>query len=323
MAVTLAVLVTYYNEKSLLTECLESLRKSATLPDEILIHDDASAFPPEPYLPADLPVRIIRSTENRGPSGGRNVLLAATNCDYIHFHDSDDLFAPGWCDEVRARLEQSQPDVLFTGAATFRDSDPEKDVPIDLAELAVSPDLVRFCLSHSLLPACGTYLRERVLAIGGYSEKYWQSEDHDFHIRLALTKPRFEAIPRPLVRQRIHANNRSADQLRVWTDAVRILESAAISAGPDYGQDVCDALARCGRRLFQIGAVRESRQAFRAASRIGLPSFPDEPTYYRWVARHLGPLWAERVGKAYRSLLPDSARESVRMVLSPRTHQAR
>jgi glycosyltransferase involved in cell wall biosynthesis len=312
MGSTIAVLITYHNEGPLLTECLESLRNAERLPDEILVHDDASTSRPERYLPLDLPVRVIRSEENRGPSRGRNILLAACQSTWVHFQDADDLFAPGWCNEVRAVLERNAPDVLFTAAESFRDARPDRRVSAEMGSLATAKDLVRYCLEHSPLPACGTYRRETVLAIGGYSEQYWQSEDQDFHIRLALTRPRFEFLARPLVWQRLHANNRSSDQVRVWSDAVRVLESAAAAAGPDYQQDICNALARAGRKLYQLGAVRESKRAFDAAASIGHADFPGQPAYYRIVAKSCGPLWAERVGSVYRHLLPASVRSALR-----------
>lgn len=59
MAVTIAVLITYHNEGPLLTECLDSLRRGGSQPDEVLIYDDASDIPPEPYIPAGMPVRVI------------------------------------------------------------------------------------------------------------------------------------------------------------------------------------------------------------------------------------------------------------------------
>jgi len=44
MPPTISVLITYYNERELLTECLRSLAAQTQLPDEILIYDDASTY---------------------------------------------------------------------------------------------------------------------------------------------------------------------------------------------------------------------------------------------------------------------------------------
>ena len=117
--VRIGVGLTYYNEGPLLTECLESLRQAEDRPDEILIYDDASRVPPEPYIPSDMPVRVIKGEVNRGPARGRNALLEACSCDYLHFHDSDDLFAPEWCREVRCLLERNPVDAVLTEGIFF------------------------------------------------------------------------------------------------------------------------------------------------------------------------------------------------------------
>ena len=271
MAVTIAVLITYHNEGPLLTECLDSLRRGGSQPDEVLIYDDASDIPPEPYIPAGMPVRVITGRENRGPSCGRNALLKASGCTYIHFHDADDLFAPAWCESVRAKFGAGSPEAVFTDVASFYHGQESEAGRTDLTELAVNPDLVRYCLSHGLLVPSGTYLRKRVLDIGGYSESYWQSEDFDFHIRLGASGLRFGVIPQPLVRIRLHDSNRSKDHVRVWSDGVKILEALAGELEPEYLPDVCDALARAGRVLFHLGARAEAQRAFTAAKRVGRP----------------------------------------------------
>ncbi len=96
------------------------------------------------------------------------------------------MFAPGWHDEVRARLESNGFDAVLTEVASFHHGQlPSEAAKGDLSELAGNADLIRFCITRGLLTPAGTHRRERVVAIGGYSCKYWQSEDYDFHIRLA------------------------------------------------------------------------------------------------------------------------------------------
>ncbi len=47
---TLAVLITYHNERALLQDCLESLRSGPETTDEVIVYDDASTYPAEDYL---------------------------------------------------------------------------------------------------------------------------------------------------------------------------------------------------------------------------------------------------------------------------------
>jgi hypothetical protein len=230
----------------------------------------------------------------------------------VHFHDADDLFAPGWCDQVRDRLEAAHPDALFTEVAWYQDGNLLQGQVLGLEELRRSQDLLRFCIRGALLPASGTYLRERVAAIGGYSTDYWQSEDYEFHIRLARSGVRFELICHPLIQIRIRAASRSNDRIRVYADGVRALEKLAKDVGPQYQQDVCEALARAGRTLYQLGAITEAKHAFAIAYQVGRPRFPEQSPAYRMIAASCGPMFAERVGRTYRAALPPTARGYLR-----------
>lgn len=309
----IAVLVTYHNEASLLTECLQSLCDADSLPDEIIVYDDASAVPPEPYIPDNLRVRVIKGRENHGPAYGRNVLLQASSCEYVNFHDADDLVASAWCDQVRARLDAVRPDVLFTEAASFCNGDLVQERVIGLQSLTEDRDLVRFCIRGAILPGAAIYQRERALEVGGYSTEYWQSEDYDFHIRLAHSGVNYDVICQPLLRIRMHEGNRSKDTVRVWVDAVRCLDELSGELGPGYAQDICDAVAKAGRTLYQAGALSEAEEAFRVAYRLGLPRFSEQTIWYRLLAQCGGPILAERVGRAYRKILPTAIRRSMQV----------
>src|SRR2546427_12916521 len=67
---TIGVLITYHDERELLRECLESIARQTVPPDEVLVFDDASKAPAAAYVPAGLPVRVLRTEANRGPSHG-------------------------------------------------------------------------------------------------------------------------------------------------------------------------------------------------------------------------------------------------------------
>src|SRR5579859_1014482 len=114
MKPTLGVLITYYNERELLRECLGSLMTCRDKPEEVLIYDDASQFPAEDYIPRGLNVQVIHAEVNGGPARGRNRLLGCSRSDYIHFQDADDLFHPDWAGRVRGRIQEISPEAVFT-----------------------------------------------------------------------------------------------------------------------------------------------------------------------------------------------------------------
>ncbi|MBY0369586.1 glycosyltransferase, partial [bacterium] len=116
----LGVLITYHNERGLLSECLHSLQLQAEPPEEIWIYDDASKYPAKDYLINGLDVKVIRGETGMGPSRGRNRLLGLAQSDYIHFHDADDFFRPGWAHGIREAIG-GNPDLILTELDSLRD----------------------------------------------------------------------------------------------------------------------------------------------------------------------------------------------------------
>jgi glycosyltransferase involved in cell wall biosynthesis len=308
MPITLGVLITYHNERELLQECLESLLSQPRRPNEILVYDDRSDYPAEDYVRYDIPVRIICGKVNKGPSYGRNVLLHASQSDYIHFHDADDLFHPDWCQRVRQTIRETQADAIFTEISSFIGKDLSCEKVLGLKQLIDEKDLVRFCIHASMLTPAGTYLREAVLRIGGYRNDLWQSEDYDFHIRLASSGITYSVIEDPLIFIRVRWSGRSHNHFEVWNSALHSISRLANELPTEYLIDLSEAAARIGSMLFQLGALPEARNAFQLARELGPPNFEGRAFVYRILARKMGQERAELVARWYRKKLPTPLR---------------
>jgi glycosyltransferase involved in cell wall biosynthesis len=308
---SIAVLITYHEERELLSENLASLHAQTRPPDEILIYDDASTAPAADYLPSGLPVRVLRGETNQGPGAGRNALLAASTSDYVHFHDADDLFLADWCQRVSDALDTTAPDIVFTEIMSSRDGVTVSGRVLELERLRADPDLLRFCLRYAMLTPSGTHRRGAIEAVGGFRAGLWQSEDFDFHIRLAASRPRYELVLEPLVHIRLRGESRSQQQVEVWTSALQAIEALAYELPADYRDELADAAARTGSVLFKLGAMSEARRAFGVASRVGRPSFQHKRGVHRVMARRLGPMLAERLAAGYQDVLPEPLRRLV------------
>lgn len=307
---SLAVLIPYYNEGVLLSECLASLFCQEDGPEEVLIYDDASDTRPEPYIPPGRQVHVLRGTRNRGPSVGRNVLLRACSCAYIHFHDADDLFAPEWASKVREAVAASTPDAVFTEISSFDENGVVCNAVLQIGQLIPQGDLVRFCIRGSMLPASGTFRRETVTAAGGYRESLWQSEDYEFHIRLAARGLRYAILPEALVKIRLRASGRSRKHpAEVYVSAVKAVELLARELPAEFHSDLADAAARFGRRIYELGMKGAARRAFRLARELGPPTFAGEGRLYRLVASLLRQEGAEWLGRQYRRAVPAALRQ--------------
>ena len=225
---TIGLYVTYYNEREFLTELIRSVLSEPNRPEEIIIYDDCSSFPARDFVPKDVAIKVICGSENRGPAFGRNRLLEYAGTQYVHFHDSDDFFLPGWSTRLREVIRDCAPEAIFTETAAYIDNQRQPELEVGLlAKLKTERDLLGFCLENVLNPASGTYSRKLLLSMGGYPEALWQAEDYAFHIRLATRCSSYAIITEPLVGVRIRSNSRSSNKLEVYRDALKGLKLLA------------------------------------------------------------------------------------------------
>jgi histidinol-phosphate phosphatase family protein len=84
---------------------LDSLAAQSPAPREVVVVDDrpADAGPGSLDLPAELPVRVLRSG-GRGPAAARNVGWRATSATWVAFVDDDVVLPTGWSRELVADL---------------------------------------------------------------------------------------------------------------------------------------------------------------------------------------------------------------------------
>ncbi len=303
-SLTIGVLITYYGERDLLRECLETIATQTRPPDEILIYDDASDAPAEQYVPAGLPVKILRGDVNRGPAYGRNQLLQASTSTHIHFHDADDLFHPDWHARVHDVLEATNVDVVFTEIDVAGDRSVQSTRVLALEGLAIGADLVRFCIQGVMLVPAGTYRRQTALANAAYRTSLWQAEDFDFHVRLAASRPTYAVITDPLVTIRVRPDGRSRDRVETWSAYVAAVEALSTELPGQYQSDLADAAARAGSILFKAGARDQAKRAFKLAARLGPPRFTTQRRLYRLLATTVGFETTEQLARAYRGMLP-------------------
>ncbi|HET9438642.1 MAG TPA: glycosyltransferase family 2 protein [Longimicrobiales bacterium] len=304
----LSVLITYHNEGRWLTECLQSIVPQLAADDEVLIHDDASSERAEDFVLADTRARMLRSTTNIGPARARNELLAASRGTHVHFHDADDLFADTWREKVGAALATGV-DVVFTDVAGFDDAGQSWHNVMGVSALNRTRDLLGHALRGGLLGNAGTYRREVVQRMGGYRNDLWQSEDYDFHIRLALEQPGWTVLEDDLVLIRHHGRQRSRKVREVWTCAVDALEKLAGEFPRDAYDDVAFAATRAGSALYASGAHEQAARAFALARRFGGARY-DRRAMQR-LTRLFGALPAEWLASTYRKVVPNALRARV------------
>ena len=298
----LSVLITYFNECELLTQCLETLLAQTKKPDEVLIYDDASSLRPEHYLLPGLPVRIVRGESNVGPGIGRNRLLAIASGDYIHFHDSDDWFHPEWWEVVSARLEEEPCDVVFTEITSSASAQPQYENPImGFAELGSDTNMVRYAIRNSLLVPSATIRKSSARTVQGFRNEMHQSEDKDFYIRLMASGVSWALETRPLICIRNRYGSRSKRAIEVWADGLKCLQLASKELSDLYAHDIANAAAQCATQLLWLDALNQARQAWKLAEQLGGADYEWRNPLFRRLVRLTGPELLERCSRKLQS----------------------
>ncbi|WP_321814276.1 MULTISPECIES: glycosyltransferase family 2 protein [unclassified Paraburkholderia] len=119
-ACNVSVVIPHYNRLDLLWVAIESIASQTVVPWEIIVVDDASAsqFELPSHCGADIKLRLIRETRNRGAAWCRNKGIEEATGDLIAFLDADDRWLPGKLERCIAELGPKPPDhearVLFS-----------------------------------------------------------------------------------------------------------------------------------------------------------------------------------------------------------------
>ena len=240
----LSVLVPCAPEAPYLAETLRSLEKQTYQDWELVLVLDgeceqnraaASILPPDR-------VRFVTTPKPRsGPAAARDLGLAACQGELLALCDADDL-----CEPERFALQVAEFDrrpelgLLGTWARRF-DSETGADrgplhCPTDPAELAR-----RLLLFNPLTTS--TTMMQTALArqLGGFNEAAVRVEDYDLWLRF-LGVAQVAALPKELVRYRLHGNHYSSG--RIIGPQSALLRRAKVAAARRLGVPVPTTLAR-------------------------------------------------------------------------------
>lgn len=114
----------FYTETlDVLKVCIESMRKDAGLPFDLMVFDNGSCPEVRDFLVKQKEEGriqyLILAEKNMGKGGAWNVMLAGAPGEIIAYTDSDVLFSPGWLSRSVEILE-TFPDVGMVTARPFR-----------------------------------------------------------------------------------------------------------------------------------------------------------------------------------------------------------
>ena len=157
---TLALCIPAYNAAKYLPQLLQSARDQAIPFTEILLYDDCSTDNTKNIAKA-LGATVIDGNINRGCSFGKNRLAEITDCEWIHFHDADDLLLPNFSQVAEKWMKlPTSPDTILLN---YEYKDAETDILLgspsyDLQMMVDDP--IKFSITHKIVNF-GLYKRNR------------------------------------------------------------------------------------------------------------------------------------------------------------------
>jgi glycosyltransferase involved in cell wall biosynthesis len=301
---TISMLITYYNEREMLTECLESLLANTELPDEILVYDDGSDYPAQDYTPDHPLIRVVRGERNGGFIYARNALLERATSDYLHFHDADDWFMPTWTEAVR-RAVASDPDLIITmGDVRYEDGKQEPLPGMATCLDLLCTDFKRFSVEANINFVCLTFRRQLAEKIGGVrTDGIAGSWDYYFGALLAHEAQRAEVLQERLfvVRRRrssLSLDNQGRHLPRI--DIGRLQALMRLSAlYPQWASRFADLIAKQAWTVVLPLDEKVAAEGFAFVRRLGRPTYSWIGQPWRAIARTLGPMTAYRLFRIY------------------------
>lgn len=217
-----SIIIPTRNRAAMLREAIESVRTQTYAAWELIVIDDGSTDETPQMMESltrlDARIRFVRQV-SAGVSKARNAGIQQARGRYVAFLDDDDLFLPQKLAIQVAALE-CQPTLGFVYSQT-------EWVDRTGTRLSLHPTtpvgdlrgLFEACAIPLQTVVCRTELLEEV---GGFDERLTIGEDYDLWLRLARIA-RFQFLPGPLVRYRVHGTNTCNDSVRLYEQRAVVL----------------------------------------------------------------------------------------------------
>lgn len=282
------VLPTYNRYRSV----VEAVRSIDYASSEVIVVDDGSEPPVEPYLAEHglTNLTVVRQP-NRGVSSARNTGMQRAKGQYIAFLDSDDYFVPGKLQEVIDLLEKlPELDFAFHDIGRFSNVDPEmksefsklhsdiypamrnsaeKTEPVgDRAYVLPALEVFRNLTSGTPIFPSSVVLRRRVIeSIAPWSENYSICEDMEYFSR-ALLQTDALYIDKALTQMGIGDANLSKDPMQTLYADIAVIKSLActIKHG-DFSSAIkasaSDRLQTLGWHRKKVGNIAGALEAYK------------------------------------------------------------
>lgn len=194
-----SIVIPCFNAQDTIVKCIESCISQTFDDFDIIIVDDCSQDFScdiiDDFINKNVfkqTIRLIRLSENQGPSNARNVGIEASNAEYIALLDSDDYF---YKDKLYLTLEvlKNEPDIDLIGHDYSVNEYKSNENIYTVNSISLLSLLVKnFAVTPSVVFKRSLKTR--------FDKGFRFTEDHDFHLRVKQDGYVVKYLNRPLVR---------------------------------------------------------------------------------------------------------------------------
>ena len=194
-----AVIVPVYDRRELLIRALDSVREQTVQPVQIVVVDDASPEPIEPFISKQYDthsITVIRHSDNRGAAAARNTGVEEVDADYVAFLDSDDYWEQSKLASQLTLFKQRDVDLVYCDQYVVEPDGAIQPSKKNLPEGDVWPAL----LDGWTAPNTSTLVFDRdcFCELGGFDTSLDSCQDHDLWMRLAREGASVGVVDEPL-----------------------------------------------------------------------------------------------------------------------------
>src|SRR6201999_3278968 len=165
----------------------------------------------------------LTSKVNRGPAHARNQLINAATCEYIHFHDIDDVMEPGYLAGVTPFFNNNY-DAILCDADWIDPTTKEIIFNWEYKNSEFEQEGMAYLLRRPVGGINGLYKRSALLEIGGFDENLRIWEDSDLNLRLALDGKRIIFTESVLVTSLRYSQTASSDSSSIRKNKIAFLD---------------------------------------------------------------------------------------------------
>jgi GT2 family glycosyltransferase/SAM-dependent methyltransferase len=259
-----SVIMPAYNVAPFLEAAALSVIRQTYPAIELIIVDDGSkddTYGIACRLQAQWPDRIrVIQHENRGLAEARNSAIREARGEYLALLDSDDVWDPDYLRSQVAILDREPSIDIVTGNARYLGGYRHGRLVRPHPDNRPQPNLRTILTDEEAVFIMSVFRRRVAETIDGFTPVFRTNEDFDFWLRAARAGFTFYRNSTPLGWYRVRGDSLSANQVRMLSGALRVLErfAPAVASDPEHAQAL-QWQARRFKTQLDVARVRARR----------------------------------------------------------------